>query len=243
MSEKSIVYGINPVTELLRAKRRRVERVYLLSKGKSQNLRRLTGMLREMGIKPEYVQREFLGNMARSSEHQGVVAVCEPIRIMPYRLFLDDPARYSNILILNNVQDPHNLGAVIRSAYLFSFYGIVLTKKNTASITPAVIKASSGAIEYVDIAIEENIPQVLMDLKRVGYKVVSLDAKGEKDIRDIHISGRVAVIVGGEDAGVNRKLLSISDYIVRIPTSDESISLNLSVSAAVMMYRISELKR
>ena len=243
MSENSIVYGINPVTELLRAKRRRIERLYLLSGSKSPNLRRITDLLRERGMRPEYVQRDFLGNISKSSEHQGVVALCEPIGIVSHRLFLDEAARYSNILIVSNVQDPHNLGAVIRSAYLFSFNGIVLTRRNTASITPAVVKASSGAIEYVDIAIEENLPQVLIDLKRAGYKVISLDAKGDREIRDIDIGGKVAIIVGGEDAGIHKRLFSLSDYVVRIPISDDNFSLNLSVSAAIMMYKINEIKK
>lgn len=243
MREKeSIVYGVNPVYELLRAKRRRIKRLYLMSNSKSPSIKKIQRLARENGVEIEYVPREAISNLVRSSEHQGVAAICDPIELYSYRYFIENYADYDKILILNNIQDPHNLGAVIRSAYLFSFRGIVLTEKNTASITPAVIKASSGAIEYVTISIEDNLPQVIIDLKRAHYKVVALDISGDVRVDEIEIDPPVAIIVGGEDAGINAKLLRLSDYKVRIPVCDDSLSLNLSVSAAIMMYELSNRK-
>lgn len=238
MAESSIVYGINPVYELIRAGRRRIRGVYLLQHSKGEGIKRILDLLRERDILPVYVSRGVLSSIAKSSEHQGAVALCEHFYISSFKDFLSDIERYRRILIVNNVQNPHNLGAVVRSAYLFGFDGIILSRRHTVSLTPAVVKASAGAIEYVDIAIEENLPQVVMTLKRVFYKIISLDLRGESDIYSVRSIEPVAVIVGGEDSGVSSKLLSLSDLVVKIPVRDENLSLNLSVSAAIMMYQM-----
>ncbi|MGC9043877.1 MAG: 23S rRNA (guanosine(2251)-2'-O)-methyltransferase RlmB [Myxococcota bacterium] len=235
----SIVYGINPVLELIRAERRKIEKVFILSGFRSPALKRISNLLKQRDIEIKYVPREFLGNISRSSEHQGVVALVEPFEFVGYKYFIQNQSDFERILIVNNVQDPHNLGAVIRSAYLFSFKGIIITKKNTVSITPAVIKASAGASEYVWIAVEENLPQAIIDLKRANYRIISLDVRGEIDSRSLKVDGPLALIVGGEDAGINDRLLSLSDYVVKIWISDNEFSLNLSVSAAIMMYQLS----
>lgn len=238
MAESSIVYGINPVCELIRAGRRRIRRIYLLQHSSGEGIKRILALLKGRGILPVYVSREVLSNIARSSEHQGAVALCEHFYISSFKDFLSDSERHRRILIINNVQDPHNLGAVLRSAYLFKFDGIILSRRHTLSLTPAVAKASAGAMEYVDIAIEENLPQVVMDLKRAFYKIISLDIRGESDIYSVKSIEPVVVIVGGEDSGVSSKLLSLSDLVVKIPVRDENLSLNLSVSAAIMMYQM-----
>ncbi len=238
MSNDAVVYGVNPVLELLHASRRDVKRLYLLSGSKNPNLKKISELAKVKGIEIKFVSREMLGNLSRSSEHQGAVAICEPVKIYSYRYFIENQADFKRILIVNNVQDPHNLGAVLRSAYLFSFTGVILTKKNTVSITPAVIKASAGAVEYVYISVEENLPQVVIELKRAIYKIISLDMNGGIGIKGLSYDLPIALIVGGEDAGINQKLLSLSDYIVKIPIADKRFSLNLSVSAAIMMHQL-----
>ncbi len=239
MSDDVIVYGVNPVFELLRAKRRKVRRLNLLSNSKNPRLKNIERIAKENHIEIKFLKRDILGNISKSGEHQGVVAICEPLRFFSYKDFLDDAGKYDRILIINNVQDPHNLGAVIRSAYLFSFNGIILTRKNTVPITPSVVKASAGAIEYVSIAVEDNLPQIVVELKRSFYKIISLDIRGDTDIKNFSVNSPLAVIVGGEDTGISDKLLSLSDYVVKIPISDKNFSLNLSVSAAIIMHHLS----
>ncbi len=241
MGEHSIVYGINPVYELIRARKRAIKKVYILEHARGEGLKRISYILKQQNVFPVYVSREALGNISKSYEHQGVVALCEPFITYSYKDFLQDRDKYKKVIIVNNVQDPHNLGAVIRSSYLFGFMGIILSRKQTVSLTPAVIKASTGAIEYVDIAIEENLPQVVIEFKRALYKVISLDIKGNTDINNLKITGPVVVIVGGEDSGVGERLLGLSDFVVKIPICDESFSLNLSVSAAIIMYQLSHI--
>ncbi|MCX7959018.1 MAG: 23S rRNA (guanosine(2251)-2'-O)-methyltransferase RlmB [Deltaproteobacteria bacterium] len=238
MTDESVVYGVNPVSELLRAKRRRIKRIYLLSGSRNPAIKRIYNVARESGTDIKFTERDMLGNIAKSSEHQGVVALCEPVRIFSYREFLENQVEFERILIINNVQDPHNLGAVLRSAYLFSFRGIILTRKNTVSVTPAVVKASAGAVEYVSIAVEDNLPQVIIELRRANYKIVSLDISGDVSIKSLEVRPPLVVIVGGEDTGIGKKLLTLSDYVVKIPVSDESFSLNLSVSAAIIMQHL-----
>jgi len=239
MGDEAIVYGINPVLELLRAGRRKVRRLFILSGSKNPAIKRIQNIAKENNIEVKFSDRGFLGNISKNSEHQGAVALCEPIEYFSFRDFLENQRDFPKLLIINNVQDPHNLGAVIRSAYLFSFNGIILTRKNTVSVTPSVVKASAGAIEYVNIALEDNLPQIVIELKRALYKIISLDIRGEERVKDLKVNPPLAVIVGGEDAGVGEKLLSLSDHIVKIPVSDESFSLNLSVSAAIIMHELS----
>lgn len=238
MADDAIVYGINPVLELIRAKRRKIKKIYLLNGSKSPILRQIYNAVKNGDIQVEFLERANLGNLAKSSEHQGVVALCEPIKYFSYKYFLENQRDYQRVLIINKVQDPHNLGAVIRSAYLFSFKGIILTRKNTVSITPAVVKASAGAIEYVDVSIEENLPQVILEMKKLFYRIISLDVRGNTSVKNLDVKLPIALVVGGEDAGLGEKLLSLSDDVVKIPIADESFSLNLSVSAAIVMHHL-----
>ncbi|MCX7944485.1 MAG: 23S rRNA (guanosine(2251)-2'-O)-methyltransferase RlmB [Deltaproteobacteria bacterium] len=238
MRNESIVYGVNPVYELLRAKRRGIKRLYLLSGSKNPAIKRIQDIALEHRLDIRFAKKDILGNISKSREHQGVVAICEPIKYLPYKELIENQREYDRILIVNNVQDPHNLGAVIRSAYLFSFKGIILTRKNTVSITPSVVKASAGAVEYISISIEDNLPQVTLELKMAHYKIISLDMSGSISIKSLNVIPPLVVIIGGEDAGINRRLLNLSDYVVKIPVSDESLSLNLSVSAAIIMQHL-----
>lgn len=238
----SIVYGINPVLELIKANRRRIHKIFILSGLKNPSLKKISQMIKGRDIEARYVTRDILGNISRSSEHQGVVAICEPFEFVQYRFFLQNQSLFERLIIINNVQDPHNLGAVLRSAYLFSFNGVIITRKNTVSITPAVIKASAGAAEYIRVAIEDNLPQVVIELKRANYKIIALDMSGEINSHTLDVNSPLALIVGGEDAGINNKLLSLADYVVKIPIANNTFSLNLSVSAAIMMYQLSTRK-
>ena len=236
------VYGINPVLEALRARPDQVERLFLTDAPlASRGAEEILARAEEACIRVETVARERLDKMAEGGVHQGVVA---ELRSFSY-VELEDLIRIAGesgrpplFVVLDGIQDPHNLGAIIRSAHALGAHGIIVPKDRAVPVTGTVSKASAGAIEHTPIARVTNISRALEELKTSGVWVAAADPGGKADLWSAKLNGPLALVVGAEGEGVREGVLKHCDFRLRIPIEGNVASLNASVSAALFLYEV-----
>jgi len=240
--ESRTVHGIHPVLEALRAHAGEVERVYVIEGSvPPRAAAEILTRAREANVRVERVPREKLAAMVDGGVHQGVVA---RMREFAYAE-LDDvlarakaSGRPALVVVLDGLQDPHNLGAVIRSADALGAHGVVLGKDRSVGVTPTVARASAGAVEHVPVARVTNVSRALEELKAAGLWVAAADPQGDQAVWEARLDGPLALVIGGEGAGVRPGVLKHCDLRLRIPMAGQVASLNASVSAALLLYEV-----
>ena len=240
--ESRTVHGIHPVLEALRAHPGDVERVYVLEGSvPPRAAAEILSRARDFRITVERVPRERLAAMVEGGVHQGVAA---RLREFAYAS-LDDvlagaaaSGRPPLVVVLDGLQDPHNLGAVIRSADALGVHGVVLPRDRSVGVTATVARASAGAVEHVPVARVTNLSRALEELKAAGLWVAAADPGGDQALWDARLDGPLAVVIGGEGAGVRPGVLKHCDLRLRIPMAGRVASLNASVSAALVLYEV-----
>jgi 23S rRNA (guanosine2251-2'-O)-methyltransferase len=237
-----MVHGIHPVLEALRAHAADVERLYVLEGSvPPRAAAEILSRARDAQVRVERVPRERLQAMAESGAHQGVVA---RLREFAYATLEEVLARAEAsgapplVVVLDGLQDPHNLGAVIRSADALGAHGVVLPKDRSVGVTAAVARASAGAVEHVPVARVTNLSRALEVLKTSGLWVAAADPEGDQALWDARLDGPLALVIGAEGAGVRPGVLKHSDLRLRIPMAGRVGSLNASVSAALVLYEV-----
>jgi 23S rRNA (guanosine2251-2'-O)-methyltransferase len=236
---REYIYGINPVFEVVRAGRRTLYEAYLNQATAGQpRLAKLAALLEKQGIPIQWVDKHRLFELSRSKEHQGAVLKSSPYPYVPFSELLGRP----RLLLLDNVEDPTNVGGIIRSAEIFGFHDICLPTKGTPDIYPSVVKVSAGASEYVRIARDHTANQYLKAVLEQEYTVVALDGKGQTALKDLPIAdiAKLFLVIGGEDKAVGQFILNHAHYVTRIPMRGKVNSLNASVAAGIAMFRLSE---
>lgn len=243
MEDKSnIVCGRNPVAEALRGNRT-VEKIYLLRGPREGSVIKIAAMARQKGIPVIEADRRKLENICRSDTHQGVVAFVTDFAYTPVEQILASAKAEGQtplILVIDGITDPHNLGAVIRTANACGVHGVILPKRNTCGLTSAVFKAAAGACEFVKIARVSNIATTLKLLKENNIWVYAADgaAARAQSIYQTDLRGPAALVLGDEGKGVSRIVAEESDFLVKIPMLGQITSLNLSVAGGVILYEI-----
>ena len=233
--EANFIYGRNPVREALKAKR--VKMIYLTD---SMSDKLILDEIKLQKIEYKVVNTNELTNRFKENKHQGVVAIVKPYEY----LNLNEIIRRSKkveipiVLILDGINDPHNLGAILRSCDVFNVSGIVIGKHNQVPLNATVAKTSAGAINFVPVALVNNINNALETLKENGFWVVSTDGGASINYQDLKYDFPVALVVGSEGEGVSKLVLKNSDYIVKIPQYGHVNSLNASVATAILLSRI-----
>ncbi len=171
--------------------------------------------------------------------HQGVVALASPHEYMPLEQLLENvEGRRSNIVILDGLEDPHNLGSILRTCDATGFDGVIIPNRRSVQLTDTVAKTSTGAIEHVPVVRVTNINQTIDKLKEKGFWIAGSDGKGDMDYREFAADVSTALIIGSEGKGISKKTLEKCDFIVQIPMVGHITSLNASVSAALLMYEV-----
>lgn len=234
-----LIEGKNTVWEALKAERP-IDKIMLAKTIAQESVRGITGLARSRNIKVEFVPKERLDAMSATGRHQGVIAVCAARGYAELDQVLDDVQKAGKtpfIVLLDEVQDPHNLGAVIRTAECAGAQAVVITQHNSAGLTPAAGRASAGAVEYVPVCRAQNLAQTIEKLKERGIWVVGADMGG-KPAYEIDMTGPIALVVGGEDRGVRRLVLEKCDHVAGLPMLGKLNSLNASVAAGVLMYEV-----
>jgi 23S rRNA (guanosine2251-2'-O)-methyltransferase len=243
-----VLYGVNPVRELLRSGAEGLAELWLAEGGggRSGPGAEIERLARAAGAKVRTAPRARLDRLASTDRHQGVVAV---VADYVYREVDDllEVARARGeaplLVVLDGVEDPQNLGAIIRSAHALGAHGVVVPRDRAAGITPAAAKASAGAVEHTPVARVTNVAQTVERLKGEGVWSVATDADATTDLQDVDFTGPTALIVGGEGQGVRPLVRRTADHLVRIPMAGKVGSLNASAAAAVCLYEAARQRR
>jgi 23S rRNA (guanosine2251-2'-O)-methyltransferase len=234
------VYGVNPVLEALRAHAERVERIFtaegqLAAKAAAEIFSRA----RDSGVRVERVPRERLAVMADGGVHQGVIAELRGFEYVELEDLLEaaeESGRPALLVVLDGIQDPHNFGAIIRSAHALGAHGVVIAKDRAVPVTGVVAKASAGAVEHCPIARVVNLSRTLEELKEAGVWIAAADPDSKEPLWSARLDGPLALVVGAEGAGVREGVLKHCDFRLGIPMLGQVGSLNASVSAAILLY-------
>jgi len=247
-----LLYGLHPVEEALRAGKRRFDHVLVARERHDDRLERLISQCRERGVRVRTESREQLTQMAQTTAHQGVVALVRPQEFLAIEdLYAPDPARASAarphparlVLALDGVEDPQNLGALLRVADGAGVDGVLITERRAAPLSAAALKASAGAAEHLRIARVVNLVRALEDLKRQNLWVVGLDERGATDYDRFDFTGDIALVLGREGAGLHDLVKRTCDHLLRIPMAGGVSSLNVSAAGAVVLYEAARQRR
>ncbi|MEI7703381.1 MAG: 23S rRNA (guanosine(2251)-2'-O)-methyltransferase RlmB [Deltaproteobacteria bacterium] len=237
-----VVYGMNPVKELLRSDAEGLAELWLVEGGeRPRAFADMERAARDRGAKVRSAPRARLDRLAGVTQHQGVVAVVADYRYREVEELLAVAAasgRPALLVLLDGVEDPHNLGAVVRSAHALGAHGVILPRDRAAGVTPSVAKASAGAVEHLGIARVTNVVRCLEELKEAGIWTVAAVPDGEQDLASVDLRGPTALVLGGEGQGIRPLVRRTCDHAVRIPMLGRVGSLNASAAAAITLYEV-----
>ena len=238
---KADVYGRWPVLESLRAGN--VVKVYLAAgvNDSADHLREIQTVAAEKHIPVVRVDRFALDKVLGNANHQGIAATCRPYQYVDLENVLEGAKREVGqplVLLFDGIQDPQNLGSILRTAEAVGVGGAILPRHNQVGVTPSVVRASAGAAEHLPIAEVTNLRQTVTRLKESGYWIVGLDMEGGTDYDNFEVDNPIALVIGGEGKGLSRLVTEECDYLVRLPMSGKIGSLNASVAAGVVLYEI-----
>ena len=230
----NLIYGKNPVIEAIKAKK--AIRVFLTSNFSDQ---KILSLIRENRINIVTINPNEMDKMC-DGVHQGILAELKPYQTVSLEEIIAKAKKKEKkiIVMLDGIEDPHNLGAIIRSADVFEASGIILPKHNSVTLNATVAKTSAGAINYVPVAVVNNLNQAIKTLKEEGYWVVSTDGSAKISYSSIKYDFPVVIIIGSEGKGVSSLVLKNSDYIVKIPQYGHVNSLNASVAAGILLAEV-----
>jgi 23S rRNA (guanosine2251-2'-O)-methyltransferase len=235
-----VVYGVNPVRELLRGAAAEVSELWLAEGGtRGAAFAELERLARAVGAKVRGAPRAKLDRVAGTDRHQGVVAVVADFRYAEVDELLaaaKASGRPPLLVVLDGVEDPQNLGAIIRSALALGAHGVVIPKDRAAGVTPAVVKTSAGAAERCPIARVTNVAQCVDRLKQAGVWSVALAADAEKPLAGVDLAGPTALVLGSEGEGLRPLVRRTCDLAARIPMVGDLDSLSVGASAAIALY-------
>lgn len=235
------LFGRNPVLELLRTGARRVEEIAILSEGRGPALHELLGLARRQGVKISYRTRDQLTAIAGDPHHQGVVARVAGASYAALPDLLGIPSGRGEVpffLALDQVQDPRNLGAVLRTAEATGVHGVVVPKHHAVGLTGAAAKSAMGAAELVPVARETNLVHALEVLKQEGVWTMGAVPTGGKPPWEIDLTGPLCLVLGGEGEGLRPLVAKSCDFLVSLPMQGRLGSLNVSAAAAVLCYEV-----
>jgi 23S rRNA (guanosine2251-2'-O)-methyltransferase len=233
------IFGINPVIEALRAGRP-VRRVLIVEQRKSdRDVREVIRLAKESGIEVRMTTREALNKEAPNSLHQGVLVIAAAREYATLYDLLRIPAEKGQaplFLVLDGVEDPRNLGAIVRTAEVAGVHGVIIPERRSAGLTETVAKVAAGALEHVPVVKVVNIVNALESLKKAGVWIAGAEAGGELVYWDADFVRPSAIVLGGEGKGIRRLVKEHCDYLVSLPLMGRINSLNVSVAAGALLY-------
>lgn len=244
MEEKFQIEGRNPVIEALMSGEN-IEKIYIQKGNIQGSAQKIINLARKNRIQISEVDKNKLNAMSSTGAHQGVIATISPIDYVSVDDILNiakEKGEQPFIIILDEIEDPHNLGSVIRSANAFGAHGVIIPKHRSASVTATTVKTSAGACFHTPVAKVTNLVNTMKELKKQGIWITGADMGGEKNIYSADLSGPIAIVIGNEGVGLSRLVREECDFIVNIPMVGEIESLNASVSASIFMYKVSEIR-
>ena len=240
MENSDIIYGKNPVESLLQTNRKRINKIFIAKGLKfDEKLRQIYSIAREFKINIQEIPREKLDKMA-DGVHQGVAASVSPIQYTDFDELLDEVKNKKNalLILLDKVEDPHNLGSIIRTAAAAEADGIILPKKHSSPVTATVEKASAGTVDKMRISLVTNLTSSIQTLKENNFWVIGAEADAPKYYFEQDYNMNCALVLGGEDQGISQLVKKSCDLMVKIPMNKKINSLNVSNAASILIYEI-----
>ena len=235
---EGFIEGRNAVTEAIRSGRT-INKIYLADGDTDKSLGRLAAMAKDAGAVVVRIDRRKLNDMSPTGAHQGIIASVAAHEYASVRDILDYAAERGEaplIVICDELSDPHNLGAIIRSAECAGAHGVIIPKRRSVGLTAVVGKASAGAIEYMRVARVSNISATIRDLKQSGVWIYGTAAEGASPLYETDLTGPAAIVIGNEGVGMSRIVAEGCDFKVSIPMKGQISSLNASAAAAILLY-------
>ncbi|WP_054261825.1 23S rRNA (guanosine(2251)-2'-O)-methyltransferase RlmB [Propionispora sp. 2/2-37] len=238
--EKDFVAGRNSVLEVLKSGRS-INKILVAKGDKHGVLREIIGQARSKGLVIQEVDAGKLDSITGGVRHQGVIAMVPPVAYAELEDILkraEEQGQPPFIVLLDELEDPHNVGAILRTADATGVHGVLLPKRRSCPLSGTVARTSAGAVEYVPVARIGNIGQTIERLKKIGFWIVGADMEGEKNYYEADLSGPLAIIIGSEGKGLGRLVKEQCDFLVRIPMRGQINSLNASVACSLLMYEV-----
>lgn len=236
------IEGRNPVMEALNSNKD-IEKIYVLRGERQGSVIKILNIAKKKKIPVVETDKKKMADMSDTGAHQGVIAMISPIKYSTVEDIVNSAKKKGEplfVVLLDSVEDPHNLGSVIRTANAAGAHGVIIPKQRSASVTATVVKTSAGACFYTPVARVTNLVRTMKELKKEGVWFSGADMAGEKSVFDADFSGPVGIVIGNEGNGMSRLVREECDFTVNIPMVGRTESLNASVSAAVLMYKVLE---
>ena len=237
---EDLIIGRNAAMEALKSNKT-IEALYVTNGPKEGSINAIINLAKDKKIVIKEVDKKKLDLMAAGNVHQGVIARITPYEYFEVKDILEDAKQKNEapfIIILDELEDPHNLGSIVRTAETCGVHGIIIPKRRNVGVTPTVYKSSAGAIEHVKIAKVTNINNTIDELKEEGVWVYGADIEGKEYSYEVDFSGPCALIIGSEGRGISKLTLKKCDKLVKIPMIGKINSLNASVAGGIMMYEV-----
>lgn len=233
-----VLYGVHPILEAIETGRRDIDKIWVAREGGSPGLGRLLRQAREAGIPVQHVPREVLARkVGPRAAHQGIAAAVSGVAYASAEDVCRSAASSRGVIVvLDGIEDPHNLGAILRSAAAAGAAGVILGSEGTVGLTPAVAKASAGAVERIPVARDGSLGNRLAGIRAAGFRVVALDPRGSTPWDRADLAMPLAVVAGGEGRGLRPSVLRSAHDRVAIPLARGIESLNVSVAVAVLLF-------
>ena len=230
------LYGLHPVEEALKAGKRRFDHVLVARERRDERLEAIVALAKELKIRVRTEPRETLTDMARTPAHQGVVAIVRAQQFLTIEDVLEPTGQPRLVLALDGVEDPQNLGALLRSADGAGVDAVVMTERRAAPLSAVAAKAAAGAQEHLRIARVVNLVRALEELKRRNIWIIGLDERGSMDYDRFDFTGDCCLVMGSEGAGLHELVRRTCDHMLRIPMVGGVSSLNVSAAASVVLF-------
>jgi 23S rRNA (guanosine2251-2'-O)-methyltransferase len=241
MDRSNRICGVHPVYEALTSGKQPIERIHIARQVHSNKLREILGIAHDRGIPIRKEDRTVLDRLAGGELHQGIIAIAGELSYQDFDILFN--VTNPLVLVLDGVEDPHNLGAVMRTAEACGASGVIVPERHSATLSAAVVRASAGASAYLPVVRAKNIVTTIDELKKRGLWIVGIDQAGTAEWTAFDYTGPVALVLGGEHRGVRRLVREHCDTLVRLPMLGKIASLNVSVAAGVVLYEVVRQRR
>ena len=237
-SYDDIVEGRNAVLELLNSDRD-INKIFVQAGEKHGSINKIIAIAKENKVVVTEVEKSKLDFMSKTNNHQGVIAIVPPFNYCEIEDILDLAEQRNEdafILILDGIEDPHNLGSIIRTAETAGVHGVIIPKRRAVGVNSTVAKVSAGAVEHMLVARVTNITDAIEKLKKEGFWICGTDINTDKYYYEQDLTGSIGIVIGNEGSGMSSKVTKNCDFLVKIPMQGKVTSLNASVSAGIVIY-------
>jgi 23S rRNA (guanosine2251-2'-O)-methyltransferase len=234
----ALIYGINPVMEALKSQPDRIQRICVQRDQRNARVQQIIEVGRQRSLPLSFEDRSWLDRKCEGARHQGVICYVWDAPAAAVEDILDRAVHPGLVLVLDGIEDPHNFGAILRSAEIAGVDGVFVPHRRSSSLSPAAVKASAGAASTVRISRGANLAQLIDKLKEVGYWVAGLDAASGTQLWQADFTVPTALVLGSEGAGLHRLVKEKCDFLIRIPVRGRINSYNVSVAAGIALYEV-----